>query len=118
MPVEINSSTPSNAQSSSPNGDRLENGQGIPATGGGGNLASSTSTHSPMENTSSSSSNSSTDPNAITVTIADHDTPIVVLYGPPACGKTMTLVRLARYLKDKGYQVVPDNSFRDSQDDG
>lgn len=118
MPVEINSSTPSNAQSSSPNGDRLENGQGIPATGGVDNLAPSTSTHSPMENTSSSSSNSSTDPNAITVTIADHDTPIVILYGPPACGKTMTLVRLARYLKDKGYQIVPDKSFRDSQDGG
>jgi GTPase SAR1 family protein len=117
MPVEINSSTPSNAQSSSPNGDRLENGQGIPATGGVDNLAPSTSTHSPMENTSSSS-NSSTDPNAITVTIADHDTPIVILYGPPACGKTMTLVRLARYLKDKGYQIVPDKSFRDSQDGG
>lgn len=117
MPVEINSSTPSNAQSSSPNGDRLENGQGIPATGGVDNLAPSTSTHSPIENTSSSP-NSSTDPNAITVTIADHDTPIVILYGPPACGKTMTLVRLARYLKEKGYQIVPDKSFRDSQDGG
>jgi DNA polymerase III delta prime subunit len=117
MPVEINSSTPSNAQSSSPNGDRLKNGQGIPATGGVDNLAPSTSTHSPIENTSSSP-NSSTDPNAITVTIADHDTPIVILYGPPACGKTMTLVRLARYLKDKGYQIVPDKSFRDSQDGG
>lgn len=117
MPVEINSSTPSNAQSSSPNGDRLENGQGIPATGGVDNLAPSTSTHFPIENTSSSP-NSSTDPNAITVTIADHDTPIVILYGPPACGKTMTLVRLARYLKDKGYQIVPDKSFRDSQDGG
>lgn len=117
MPVEINSSTPSNAQSSSPNGDRLENVQGIPATGGVDNLAPSTSTHSPIENTSSSP-NSSTDPNAITVTIADHDTPIVILYGPPACGKTMTLVRLARYLKEKGYQIVPDKSFRDSQDGG
>lgn len=57
-----------------------------------------------------------TDPNKIIVTIADRTTPIVVLYGPPSCGKTMTLVRLARYLQEHGYQVVPDKSFRDSQD--
>lgn len=59
-----------------------------------------------------------TDPNAITVTISDKETPIVILYGPPACGKTMTLIRLARYLRDKGYMVEPDKSFRDSQDPG
>lgn len=63
-------------------------------------------------------SGSPSDPNSITVTICDKETPIVILYGPPACGKTMTLVRLTRYLKDKGYQVVPDKSFRDSQDAG
>ena len=39
------------------------------------------------------------DPNKIVVTIADKDTPIVLLIGPPASGKTMTLVRLARYLR-------------------
>lgn len=59
-----------------------------------------------------------TDPNAITVTISDKKTPIVILYGPPACGKTMTLIRLARFLKDNGYMVEPDKSFRDSQDPG
>lgn len=62
--------------------------------------------------------NSPSDPNAITVTISDEQTPIVILYGPPACGKTMTLVRLTRYLQDQGYQVRPDKSFRDSQDTG
>ena len=36
------------------------------------------------------------DPNSIAVTIADKETPIVVLFGPAACGKTMTLVRLTR----------------------
>ncbi len=58
-----------------------------------------------------------TDPNKIMVTIADTKTPIVVLYGPPSCGKTMTLVRLARYLRSKGYRVKPDRSFRPKKDD-
>lgn len=53
-----------------------------------------------------------TDPNKIMVTVADTETPIVVLYGPPSCGKTMTLVRLSRYLRSKGYpcescKVIP-----------
>lgn len=56
------------------------------------------------------------DPNSIKVTIADPKTPIVVLYGPPSCGKTMTLVRLTRYLNSKGYSVVPDKNFRPSYD--
>lgn len=56
------------------------------------------------------------DPNSIKVTIADPKTPIVVLYGPPSCGKTMTLVRLARYLKSIGYSVVPEKTFRPSYD--
>lgn len=57
-----------------------------------------------------------TDPNKVVVTISDHDTPIVVLYGPPACGKTMILVRLSRFLKEQGYTIVPDKVFRDSED--
>lgn len=56
------------------------------------------------------------DVNAIKVTIADTKTPIVMLYGPPACGKTMTLVRLSRWLKKNGYTVSPVKNFRDSQD--
>ncbi len=56
------------------------------------------------------------DVNAIKVTIADTKTPIVVLYGPPACGKTMTLIRLSRWLKENGYTVSPVKNFRDSQD--
>ena len=35
------------------------------------------------------------DPNQIRVTIADPKAPLVVLFGPPACGNTMTLLRLA-----------------------
>lgn len=56
------------------------------------------------------------DPNKIKVTIADYKTPIVVLFGPPACGKTMTLVRLTRYLQKSGYSVQPITSFRPAFD--
>ncbi|WP_407402268.1 hypothetical protein [Sodaliphilus sp.] len=56
------------------------------------------------------------DPNSIRVTIADQSTPIVVLYGPPACGKTMTLVRMTRFLKKHGYTVAPERIFRPSFD--
>lgn len=56
------------------------------------------------------------DPNAIIVTITDKETPIVVLFGPPACGKTMTLVRLARYLRTNEYKIVPVGNFRPTTD--
>jgi len=56
------------------------------------------------------------DPNRIKVTIADTRTPVVILYGPPSCGKTMTLVRLTRYLKSEGYAVVPEKTFRSVTD--
>jgi hypothetical protein len=56
------------------------------------------------------------DPNKISVTIADGDAPVVVLFGPPACGKTMTLVRLTRYLRKNGYSVTPIRTFRPTYD--
>jgi len=52
------------------------------------------------------------DPNNIKVTVADYKAPLVVLFGPPACGKTMTLIRLTRYLNRQGYSVAPIRSFR------
>lgn len=56
------------------------------------------------------------DPNAISITIADKSNPIIVLFGPPSCGKTMTLVRLTRYLRTIGFNVEPITSFRPSAD--
>ncbi len=56
------------------------------------------------------------DPNSITVTVSDPITPIVVLYGPPSCGKTMTLVRMTRFLQSEGYTVVPEKTFRPTYD--
>lgn len=56
------------------------------------------------------------DPNKIIVTVPDTSTPVVVLYGPPACGKTMTMVRLVRYLRSQGLVVKPEKTFRPSDD--
>lgn len=56
------------------------------------------------------------DPNKIRVEIADRNAPVVVLFGPPSCGKTMTLVRLTRFLRKKGYTVEPVREFRPSYD--
>lgn len=54
----------------------------------------------------------------ISVHIADKKTPIMMLMGPTAVGKTMTLVRLVRYLLEQGYSVQPDRIFRPTNDIG
>ena len=56
------------------------------------------------------------DPNSIRITVSDTQAPLVVLFGPPACGKTMTLVRLTRFLKGSGYSVAPIRTFRPTSD--
>lgn len=56
------------------------------------------------------------DPNKIKVNISDDKAPIVILYGPPSCGKTMTLARLTRYLQSEGYTVEPERGFRPTAD--
>lgn len=53
----------------------------------------------------------------LSICLMDKTTPIVVQIGPPCVGKTMTLVRLARYLSEHGYKVTPDRSFRSFDDD-
>ncbi len=71
-----------------------------------------------IEETEQSQYTTFNNPNDVEVTISDKKTPIVVLFGPPACGKTMTLVRLSRYLKNclSGYQIKPVRSFRPDYD--
>ena len=67
-------------------------------------------------NTNGLSEEELNDANKIKVTIADYKTPLIILFGAPSCGKTMTLVRLTRYLQSKGYTVQPETSFRPSYD--
>lgn len=57
------------------------------------------------------------DPDQINVTIADKNAPLVILFGPPKCGKTMLLVRLTRFLKARGYTISPIKTFRPSYDE-
>lgn len=52
------------------------------------------------------------DVNNITVSIPDPVTPIVVFFGSPASGKTLTLLRLIRFLEQNNYHVVPEEVFR------
>lgn len=52
----------------------------------------------------------------VKVAILDQETPILVLVGPPACGKTTMLYRLTMYLLKCGYGVLPDYDFRAEQD--
>lgn len=56
------------------------------------------------------------DPNTERVCFVNKEVPVVFMYGPPAVGKTMTLVRLTRYLVEQGYMVLPNRTFRPSSD--
>lgn len=74
----------------------------------------------PNEDNSVNTSNSNStpeiqDPNKIVVTIVDK-VPLIILFGPPACGKTMTMIRMTRYLRSKGYTIEPDETFRPATD--
>lgn len=51
-----------------------------------------------------------TDPKTIDVRIID-EAPIVLLFGAKSTGKSMTLVRLGRYLRKLGYQLSVDDLF-------
>lgn len=56
------------------------------------------------------------DVNAISVTIPDQNTPIVVFFGSPASGKTLALMRMIRFLESHEHQVIPEEVFRPKTD--
>jgi hypothetical protein len=58
------------------------------------------------------------DVNNITVTVPDTETPIIVFFGSQASGKTMTLLRMIRFLESspQGYTVEPEYVFRPQTD--
>lgn len=56
------------------------------------------------------------DVNAITVTVPDEQTPIVVFFGPKSSGKTLAMLRMVRYLELVGYTVEPEYVFRPRTD--
>ena len=65
-----------------------------------------------VSNTEDSDIESSpTPPESIKVHITDKTSPIVLLFGAPASGKTMTIVRLCKYLRSKGYDLAVDKNF-------
>lgn len=74
------------------------------------------STVLPNENIHGLTEEEKKDVNKIRITISDKDAPVIVLFGPASCGKTMTLIRLSRFLQKQGYQLFPDGTFRPSDD--
>lgn len=50
-----------------------------------------------------------------TPTIVNTKVPIVVFVGPPTSGKSMILVRLAKFLRNEGYTIETDPTFLNTQ---
>ncbi|OKY84748.1 MAG: hypothetical protein BHV69_07730 [Bacteroidales bacterium 52_46] len=48
--------------------------------------------------------------------IINNKVPVVVFVGPPSSGKSMILVRLAKYLRDEGYTIETDPTFLNTDD--
>ncbi len=46
-----------------------------------------------------------------TLSITNHTVPIVIFVGPASSGKSMILVRLAKYLRNQGYTIKTDPTF-------
>lgn len=68
----------------------------------------------PSDTNAGSTSNEDRQPTPeedILVHVTDKNAPIVLFFGAPSSGKTMTLVRLAKYLRDKKYKLMVDTNF-------
>jgi hypothetical protein len=109
MPVEINKNDEESSFNPSPDPIGIEQ---TPIT--------TNETNSYNDNNNESATGLSaiemSDPNSINVTIPDQNAPLIILFGPPACGKTMTLVRLTRFLQNQGYTISPIKTFRPTTD--
>ena len=68
------------------------------------NTASTTETVPPSDTTETANA-------FATPTIVNHTVPVVVFVGPPTSGKSMILVRLAKYLRAQGYAIKTDPTF-------
>jgi hypothetical protein len=109
MPVEINKNSEESSFESMPDPIRVEE----------SSVAFNESISSVENNNDGSTGLSAiemSDPNSISVTIADPNSPLIILFGPPACGKTMTLVRLTRFLQNQGFTIAPVRTFRPTAD--
>lgn len=56
------------------------------------------------------------DVNEIFVNIPDPNAPIVVFFGAPACGKTLAMLRMIRFLESHNYHTEPEVLFRPETD--
>jgi hypothetical protein len=48
--------------------------------------------------------------------VINDNSPVVILFGAGSSGKTMTLIRLSKFLIDNGYRIEPVRTFRDARD--
>ena len=48
--------------------------------------------------------------------VINDNSPVIILFGAGSSGKTMTLIRLSKYLMDIGFRIEPVRTFRDSRD--
>jgi GTPase SAR1 family protein len=71
------------------------------------NINSSNETNNPQEQDEVQTQQ----PTIATVEVIDNESPIIFLFGAPNSGKTMTLVRLYRYLLKNQTSIVADHSF-------
>lgn len=50
-----------------------------------------------------------------TIHYKDSNAPLIIFFGPKGFGKTVAIIRLVRYLRQKGLTVRPDRTFREGE---